>query len=160
VVSPDVSGELLSLELIANHLCGPSYVSMESALRYYGLIPEQVQTVRSITAGRSKTFENQLSLFQYIHVDNEYYPIGISQRKANDKYMFLIASPEKALCDMVVATPHLYFQSLKSVRIYLEEDLRFDMDEVKDMDAAVIEQCVATGKKGKSLEYLLKFVLQ
>ena len=34
VVSPDVSGELLSVELIANHLYGPSYVSMESALGY------------------------------------------------------------------------------------------------------------------------------
>lgn len=49
IVSPDVSKSLLSVELIANHLYGPSYVSMEIALRYYGLIPEQVFTVRSAT---------------------------------------------------------------------------------------------------------------
>jgi predicted transcriptional regulator of viral defense system len=42
VVSPKVTRQLLSVELIANHIYGPSYVSMESALRYYGLIPEQV----------------------------------------------------------------------------------------------------------------------
>ncbi len=58
VVSPEVSGELLSVELIANHLYGPLYVSMESALRYYGLIPEKVVAVRSATTNRSKKFEN------------------------------------------------------------------------------------------------------
>jgi len=42
IVSPNVSGKLLSEELNANHLYGPSYVSMEFALRYYGLIPESV----------------------------------------------------------------------------------------------------------------------
>ena len=45
VVSPDESGKLLSTELIGNHIYGPSYISMESALRYYGLIPESVHIV-------------------------------------------------------------------------------------------------------------------
>jgi hypothetical protein len=160
VPSPGVSGELLSLELVANHLYGPSYVSMESALRYYGLIPEKVQTVRSVVAGRTKSFENSLAVFQYTHVDSEYYPIGIDQQKANDKYTFLIASPEKALCDMIVATPRLYFQSVKSVGVYLEEDLRFEMEALSGMDTAIIEQCATAGKKNKSLEYLLKFMQQ
>lgn len=151
---------LLSLELIANHLYGPSYVSMESALRYYGLIPEQVPLVRSIVTGRSKTFENSLGTFQYTHADSDYYSIGIDQRKVEGKYTFLIASPEKALCDMVVATSRLYFQSVKSVGIYLEQDLRFEMDALISLDTAIIEQCAAVGKKNKSLEYLLKFIRQ
>lgn len=151
---------LLSLELIANHLYGPSYVSMESALRYYGLIPEQVQVVRSTVAGRSKTFENSLGTFQYTHADSDYYSIGIDQRKVDEKYTFLIASPEKALCDMVVATSRLYFQSVKSVGIYLEQDLRFEMDALPTLDTSIIEQCTAVGKKNKSLEYLLKFIRQ
>ncbi len=151
---------LLSLELIANHLYGPSYVSMESALRYYGLIPEQVQVVRSIAAGRSKTFENSLGTFQYIHADSDYYSIGIDQRKVDEKYTFLIASPEKALCDMVVATSRLYFQSVKSVGIYLEQDLRFEMDALPTLDTSIIEQCAAVGKKKRSLECLLKFIRQ
>ena len=49
VVSPTVSEQLLSVELIANHLYGPSYVSMQYALRYYGLIPERVHTTTSLT---------------------------------------------------------------------------------------------------------------
>ena len=56
VVSPKISGQRLSTELIANHIYGPSYVSMESALRYYGLIPESVYLTRSMTLKRSKEF--------------------------------------------------------------------------------------------------------
>lgn len=56
VVSSKESGKLLSMELIANHIYGPSYVSMESALCYYGLIPESVYIMRSMTTKHSKGF--------------------------------------------------------------------------------------------------------
>ena len=158
VVSPNVSGELLSVELIANHLYGPSYVSMESALRYYGLIPEKVFTVRSATTNRSKKFENSIASFQYTSVNKEYYSIGIVQKKVNDKYTFLIASPEKALCDMIVSTTRLNFQSVKAVETYLEDDLRLDMSAFAVMDKTIIEQCAAIGKKKKALELLLKLL--
>ena len=65
VVSPKESGKLLSLELIANHLYGPSYVSMESALRYFGLIPEHVYANLSMTVKHSREFNNQLGRFIY-----------------------------------------------------------------------------------------------
>jgi len=158
VVSPDVSGELLSVELIANHLYGPSYVSMESALRYYGLIPEKVFTVRSTTSNRSKKFKNSIATFQYVSVNEDYYPVGISQKTADNKYTFLIASPEKALCDMIVSTPHLNFQSMKAAETYLEDDLRLDMSAFAAMDKTIVEQCAANGKKSKSLELLLKLL--
>ena len=158
VLSPASSGELLSLELIANRLYGPSYVSMQSALRYYGLIPERVPGMLSVTTGRSKMFENSLGVFRYMHAAGEYYAIGIEQRTANEKYTFLIASPEKALCDLVLATPHLYFQSVKAAGFYLEEDLRCERDAIEKLDATIIEQCIAVGKKQKTLEYLLKAI--
>jgi hypothetical protein len=158
VVSPDVSGELLSVELIANHLYGPSYVSMESALRYYGLIPEKVFTVRSATIARSRKFENSIATFQYISVNEGYYSIGINQKTIENKYTFLIASPEKALCDLIVTTPRLNFQSVKAVETYLADDLRLDMSAFAAMNKTTIEQCVATGKKRKALELLLKLL--
>ncbi|MDP3436728.1 MAG: hypothetical protein Q8S04_05755, partial [Bacteroidales bacterium] len=80
VVSPGVSGELLSVELIANHLYGPSYVSMESALRYYSLIPEKIFTIRSATLNRSKMFVNSIAKFSYVSVNEDYYPIGIDYK--------------------------------------------------------------------------------
>ena len=158
VVSPDVSKQLLSVELIANHIYGPSYVSMESALRYYGLIPEQVYTVRSMTVNRSKKFENSIGYFEYISVPHKYYPIGVSQQMVQDKYIFLIASPEKALCDMIIATPRLLIQSERALRAYLEDDLRFDMSALDTMNVDIIKECIETGKKKSILELLLKIL--
>ena len=158
VVSPDVSGELLSVELIANHLYVPSYVSMESALGYYGLIPERVVAVRSATTGRSRKFENSVAAFQYVSVKENYYSIGITQRMVDDKYAFLIASPEKALCDLIVTTPHLNFQSVKAAGTNLEDDLRLDMQAFAAMDKELIKQCAAVGQKTKALGFLLKFL--
>lgn len=158
VVSPEVSKQLLSIELIANHIYGPSYVSMESALRYYGLIPEQVYTVRSMTTNRSKKFENPVGSFEYITVDREYYPIGITQQIIENKYTFLIASPEKALCDMITATPRLRLQSVKALRIYLEDDLRFEMSALENMNPDIVWECSGTGKKQDILKLLLKLL--
>ena len=158
VVSPDISKQLLSIEMIANHIYGPSYVSMESALRYYGLIPEQVYTVRSMTTNRSRKFENSIGNFDYITVDEKYYPIGISQQIIENKYAFLIASPEKALCDMITTTPRLRIQSEKALKTYLEIDLRFDMPALKKMNADIVKECVKTGKKKEILKLLLKLL--
>ncbi len=58
VVSPEISNQNISRELAANHLYGPSYVSLESALSFYGLIPEKVYAVRSVTTRLSKEFSN------------------------------------------------------------------------------------------------------
>ena len=158
VVSPDVSGELLSVELIANHIYGPSYVSMESALRYWGLIPEQVYIVRSATTNRSRQFQNSISIFQYVSFSKDYYSVGVSQVSVDNRYMFLIASPEKALCDLIISTPYLNFQSMRSIEIYLAEDLRLDMTAFAKMDRDIIKLCAATGKKRQSLELLLKLL--
>lgn len=158
VVSTEVSKRLLSIELIANHIYGPSYVSMESALRYYGLIPEQVYIVRSMTINRSKKFENPIGNFEYITVNEKYYPIGIAQQTVENKYTFLIASPEKALCDMITATPRLRIQSGKALRTYLEDDLRFEMTALENMDTDIIRECMETGKKKEILKLLLKLL--
>lgn len=158
VVSPEVTKQLLSVELIANHIYGPSYVSMESALRYYGLIPEQVYTVRSMTVNRSGKFENQIGKFEYITVNENYYSTGIKQQTVENKYTFLIATPEKALCDMITTTPQLRIQSEKALTTYLKEDLRFDMSGLDNMDPDIVRDCIENGKKKETLRILLNFL--
>ena len=157
-MSDKISRELISPELIANHIYGPSYVSMESALRFYGLIPEQVFSVRSMTTNRSRRFTNSIGIFEYITVNERYYSIGIKQQIVEDRYTFLIASPEKALCDMITATPRLKLQSVKAMQIYLEEDLRFDITRLEEFNKEVIAECIQTGKKADILRLLLKLV--
>jgi len=157
VVSAKVSEKLLSMELIANHIYGPSYVSMESALRYYGLIPESVFTTRSITTKHSRIFVNTLGKFEYLQCPKAYFSIGISQEiKGNTA--FLIASPEKALCDLIAYTANLNLRSQKEIKTYLEEDLRLDMDAFKMLNCGIFELCAEVGKKKNTLVKIIKLL--
>jgi hypothetical protein len=113
-----------------------------------------------MTTNRSKKYENVLGRFEYTTVGEDYYPIGIAQLTANEKYTFLIATPEKALCDMLTTTPLLKFQSMTALNTYLEEDIRFDMDALDNMDGSIIEQCIGTGKKKTNLKLLLNRIQQ
>ena len=67
VANPQWSDKVLVTELIANHIYGPSYVSMESAMRFYGLIPEIVFTTISLTTGTARSYCNEVGTFRYIH---------------------------------------------------------------------------------------------
>jgi predicted transcriptional regulator of viral defense system len=160
VVSSQVSGQALSSELAANHLYGPSYVSLESALSYYGLIPEKVYAVRSVTAKRAKKFSTPLGNFDYVTIPDNYFSIGIRQEIVENKYAFLIAEPTKAVCDMIVATPNLRLQSVRTVQAYLEEDLRIDFSAIEAFDTGIVRQCLETGTKKTEFTYLLKFLEQ
>lgn len=158
VVSPKVTGKLLSVELIANHLYGPSYVTMESALRYYGLIPESVYITRSMTTKRSRDFNNALGKFEYTECSKTYFSIGIKQIIKEDT-SFLMATPEKALCDLIAYTPNLNLRFQKELIIYLEENLRFDMDAFKNMNAEIFKACATFGKKKETINNILKLLI-
>lgn len=157
VVSPEESGKPLVRSLLANHIYGPSYVSMESALRYYGLIPENVYSTVSITTGVARTYRNEIGEFRYIHCDSPYYPVGITQG-TEEGVTFLIASPEKALCDQIIYTQGLNIRYQTELERYLDEDLRFDIDFLKDFNVEILRECADTGKKQVSLKQLIKFV--
>jgi predicted transcriptional regulator of viral defense system len=158
VVSPKVNQMQISRELIANHLYGPSYVSLESALSYYKLIPERVNVVRSVTFRRANTFITPLGTFDYSTVPGNYYHLGISQMIIDNQFGYLIASPEKALCDLIGTTPGLRIQSVKAMRSFLEEDLRIDLDELEKFNQTIIKQCAESGKKKNELTLLYKFM--
>lgn len=158
VVSPELQKEPVIKELIANHLYGPSYVSFESALAFYGLIPERVYTVRSAAPKRGKKFTTPLGDFEYVAVDEHYYHIGIRQEITGEKYAFLIATPEKALCDLIIATSQLRIQSVKAMKGYLKEDLRIDFSAVEKFNKEIIAMCIQTGKKKTELSNLLKII--
>lgn len=159
VVSPRESGKLVSLELIANHLYGPSYISMKSALRYYGVIPESVYTIQSMTTKHPRGFKNSLGKFCYTQCASEYFTIGIRQ-EINNGTSFLIASPEKALCDLIINTPNLNLRFQKDLLTYLEDDLRFDMDTFYQMDTSIFEQCALVGKKKAIITNIIKIIQQ
>ena len=76
-INPEYSGKTLSSELIANHLYAPSYISMSTALRYYGLIPEAVYVHQSMTVKHSRSFQTPVGCYDYKHISKMAFPIGV-----------------------------------------------------------------------------------
>ncbi len=115
----------LCREQVANLVYGPSYVSMESALAYHGLIPERVEMVTSVTTRRSRKFDTPLGWFSYRMLSGDRYRTGASLEKSGDS-SFLIASPEKALADKVWTDAGCPGRSVSGMITYLTENLRVD----------------------------------
>lgn len=157
VVNPRYTGKPLSIELIANHLYTPSYISRHSALRLYGLIPETVYTMQSMTVKHSRSFDNALGHFEYLCTSRECFHIGLSSM-SRDGISFIIASAEKALCDLVATSPLVNLRYPREAERFLEEDLRLDMDALKDFDPEIFRQCVLHGKKPLSIKSILKLI--
>ncbi len=101
-----------------------------------------------------------LGNYEYITISEDYFQIGIRQEIVNNQYAYMIASPEKAICDMIIATQGLRLQSVKAVQAYLKEDLRIDFSAIETYDTDIIRQCIASGKKKAELAQLLKFMEQ
>ena len=160
VPNPDLSGKQLSLFLIGNKLYGPSYISLQSALRFYGLIPEQVFTICSMTMRRSQLFHNSLAWFEYVHIDRDVFPIGLREETLEDGTSFVIATPEKALCDLISNISHLNLRYKKEVLVWLEEDIRFDMDELYNLDTSILREYAKVGKKSNMINQLIKIIEQ
>lgn len=157
VCSSDITGKALSTELIANHLYAPSYVSMSSALSYYGLIPEAVYIKQSMTLKHSKDFDTPLGRFEYTHISREAFSVGLTN-VCKDDYAFVIATPEKALCDLIANTPNVNLRFLKDAEAYLEEDIRMEIEDFKQMNVEIFEEYVKVGKKALSIHTLLKLL--
>lgn len=153
------SKSAISKELIANHLYGASYISLETALSYYGIIPERVYAIRSMTTKRAKSFTTPIGNFEYKTVPIEYFNIGLHQEIIDNQYAFLIATPTKAICDMILTTPNLRLQSIKAMQNYLTEDLRIDFNILKTLDTDIVNQCIQTGRKQTELRWLLKVLI-
>jgi len=121
--------EISDFEL-ANFLISPSYVSLESALSFYGILPQFTYTITSITPLKSQKIIYREKEYEFAHLDSKYF-FGFVKK---DK--FLIATPEKALLD------ELYFVAKKLRKIHFE-----------DLDFKSIDK-----KKFKSLSRKYKFL--
>jgi hypothetical protein len=144
--------------LLANHILGPSYISLDAALSYYGLIPERVFEITSMTTKASRRFTTPMGLFSYTHLSLPYYSFGIQQVKLSEEQYAMIASPEKALFDKVITTSGLELRSLRSAMVYLIEDLRMDEDGLKELDTEAMSFWLPDAPKKDSLLMIIKTI--
>jgi hypothetical protein len=130
-----------SREILANLLYGPSCLSLDYALHYHGLIPEQVETLTSVTTGRSRTFSTPVGVFSFAHVPMGVFRLGVERIKLTGGEGFLIATPERALADRVYQERGLSVAGRKKMEEYLLKNLRLDVERVRSMDAGIIDLC-------------------
>ncbi len=147
---------IISKEIISNVLLGPSYISLDYALYYHGLIPESVHEVTGVTTKRSKTYSTNYGLFSYKHTQKELFPIGLvlEEAKAGN---FIIASKEKALCDKIYFTNNVTISSQKMMFEFIEEDLRIDTEELESFDIEIVLEYYNI-TRSKKIKLFLNFI--
>ena len=133
-------------ELLANLAYGPSFVSLDYALGYYGLIPERVETVTSVTTGRARHFETPVGRFVYRQTPC--LSVGGDRVEEGDTH-FLIALPERALADRIRDDRRSGVWTQRDMQRYLLEDLRVDAQGLVAMDATFLEQLAQVLKSRK-----------
>lgn len=143
---------------IANILYTPSYVSLESALSFYGLIPERVFSISSMTFKTSKKFSNALGNFEYIKIPTLYYSFGIKRISIRDGKFSLMATAEKALMDKVITTSGTNIRSEISAQKFLFENLRMDEEQVKIFNTKEMKTWLEFAPKKESLLNVIKVI--
>jgi predicted transcriptional regulator of viral defense system len=86
--------------LVANRMLPASYVSLQSALAYFGMIPEYVPVTTSVTTRRPYHWETPLGIFTFRHIQVDFF-IGYRLEDIGEGQQAFIASPEKALLDLI-----------------------------------------------------------
>jgi predicted transcriptional regulator of viral defense system len=89
---------------VANRMVRGSYVSCQSAMAYFGIIPEYVPTTISVSASRPAKWTTKLGNFTFRHIKSEFL-FGYSQEELGDGQRAFVATPEKALLDLIYLTP-------------------------------------------------------
>jgi predicted transcriptional regulator of viral defense system len=120
-------------EALANLIYGPSYISLEYALGYYGLIPERVETVTSVTTGKARRFQTPFGLFTYRSLSTVRYAVGMTLTESGSG-SFFIATPEKALADFVWADRRFRPAGAADFADYLHDDLRIESARLAALD--------------------------
>jgi len=142
--------ELIPEEHLAFKIYEPSYISLEWALHYYGLIPEMVYNVTSISTKATRKFKNDFGIFIYRNIKKELF-WGYKKEEKNGQ-VYLIAEPEKALLD------YIYFNlsRIKNDADILE--LRLNTILIKKLDIKKLKDYTLLFKNKKITEIITKII--
>ncbi len=109
---------------IANRIYRPSYISLHYVLNFYGIIPEVINSITSVSTIKTKQFNNVLGNFSYQTINSKMF-FGYEVKKANN-FDVLMATPEKALIDLFYLYP--MYNTYEEI-----EYLRFDANILKNI---------------------------
>ena len=137
--------------VLANLIYGPSYITAQTAMAFWNMIPERVELTISMTTKRKKQFETPVGRFFYLYCPKKAFNIGVQLEDAGDQKHFLIASPEKALCDMAAIQTRI--STKKEMKEFLKL-MRLDDSVSKNFDLSLLEE-IKTGYRRQRIKLLL-----
>lgn len=141
--------------LVANRLVRASYVSLQAALAYCGLIPEHVPVVTSVTTVRPVEYETPLGHYAFRHVKQSLF-YGYHPMEVDDGQPAFVATPEKALLDLVYLQPggddpaylrELRLQNLERLNTTTLQQMAKRADSPKLMRATAVIEALAEEEK-------------
>lgn len=135
--------------LVANRLKAASYVSLQSALAHYGLIPEYVPVVTSVTTGRPELVQTPLGAFQYRHVTAVWFS-GVQRVDVSGGQAVFLATPEKALLDLLYLTPDSA-SAMFLTELRLQHTERLNAEQLRGL-----ARNLGSGKVCRAVEQLVK----
>lgn len=109
---------------IAGKICAPSYISLHTALSFYGIIPEAVVEITSVTTQKTCRYENAFGQFSYQTIRPRLF-WGFEPKTMRDGKLYMMATPEKAIIDLLYLYPQ--YSTLDEMR-----ELRFDEDWMRE----------------------------
>ncbi len=135
----------------ANRIYRPSYVSLHTALAFYGMIPEAVVQITSVTTLKTADFRNDFGEFAYKNI-RENLMFGYDLKPIADGRTLQLATPEKALLDLLYLYP-FYNSQTDFEELRLDEDFMQDDFDIKRMEEYLAQF------KNKALEKRVKLLI-
>jgi len=121
--------------VVANYLAPCSYVSFETALSHYGMIPEFTPLMMSVSSvSRHRAYSTAIGSYEYFHQHPELYAAGMDRTMVADHIPLLIATPEKALCDALARRSEQYHTKDADFIGSLLHGLRLEQDTLRHLD--------------------------
>ncbi len=140
--------------VLANLIYGPSYITGQTALAFWNMIPERVELIISMTTKRKKQFETPVGSFSYLYCPQKVFSIGIQFEDTGDQKKILMASPEKALCDLAAAQTHISTE--REMKEFIEL-MRLDFNVNNSLDLSLLEE-IQTGYRRQSVKLLFNCI--
>ena len=149
VFGNDYAHRPYSRELLANLIYGPSYVSLEYALHYYGLIPERVETITSVTCKHARRFSTPIGMFSYKPIPFKAFSIGIDRVEIDERRSFFIAVQEKALADKIIEDRGTGIRSQRELHDYIINSLRIDSGILQKLRTELLDEIAVSYRSHK-----------
>ena len=127
------TGRIINNFQPAQVIYGPSYISFDTALSYYGIIPEFAYHVSCATyrKHKDKVFRTDICSYYYTDVPADVFSYGVETHEL-EGYVFRLATREKCVCDKLYKMPPM--KDTDELRILMYDDLRFDEDDIRGLN--------------------------